>query len=96
MGVMRYEVEIGELVLVGIDPPDRNALAESLERDLARALAREGIPRQVGSGYSVDIVQSRIASRLLASGAGSAALVDGIGGAIHAALGARQSARKRQ
>ncbi len=39
------ELHIGELILHGIAPGDRYRIAEAIERELARLLADEGVPR---------------------------------------------------
>ena len=41
----RIEVSIGELVLHGVAHRDRGAVAEGLERELARILTERGLPQ---------------------------------------------------
>jgi hypothetical protein len=47
MRPQRVEVRIEELVLHGFPPLDRRSLGESLERELARRIAEEGLPAGV-------------------------------------------------
>jgi hypothetical protein len=51
--MMRVDLHIGELVLYGVDPGDREAIAGDAERELARLLAERGLPPALAQGGSV-------------------------------------------
>jgi hypothetical protein len=46
---MRYAVEIDQLVLRGFGPVDRRRLRAGIRDELARLLARDGLPRDVAA-----------------------------------------------
>lgn len=41
---MRYSVDIGEVVLHGFGPVDRNRISAGLTEELSRLLIRDGLP----------------------------------------------------
>lgn len=45
--MMRLDLHIGELVLHGVEPGDRERLAADIERELARLLTEGGLPAAV-------------------------------------------------
>lgn len=46
-------IQIDELKLRGISPGKRDRVRKALERELARLLAEEGMPRSIGSGQAL-------------------------------------------
>jgi hypothetical protein len=44
----RVELQIGELVLDGVAPRDRDAVAEAFTRELTRLLSEQGVPEAFG------------------------------------------------
>lgn len=53
----RVELQIGELVLDGVAPRDRDAVAEAFTRELTRLLSEQGVPeafRPAGDGVQVE------------------------------------------
>lgn len=84
------EIHIDELVLHGIDPADRHAVGEALERALGRLLAERGWP---GGGLEPTHVAAIDAGELaLAPGAGPEAIGAGVAGAVLRALPASRAA----
>ena len=56
--MMRLDLHIGELVLHGVDPGDRerlDALASDIERELARLLDEGGLPAALLAGGTVHL-----------------------------------------
>ena len=52
---MNVELHIEELVLHGFSPGDRYRIAEAVERELARWLAKQGVPHLLSN--NVDLVE---------------------------------------
>ena len=53
--MMRLDLHIGELVLHGVDPGDRERLAADIERELVRLLDQGGLPAALASGGSLHL-----------------------------------------
>lgn len=53
--MMRLDLHIGELVLHGVDPGDRERLAADLERELARLVAEHGVPPALAQGGNLHL-----------------------------------------
>jgi len=59
--MMRLDLHIGELVLHGVDPGDRERLAADIERELARLLDHGGLPAALAAGGSVRLDAAALA-----------------------------------
>jgi len=51
--MMRLDLHIGELVLHGVEPADRERLASDIERELARLLDHGGLPAALAAGGTI-------------------------------------------
>jgi hypothetical protein len=77
----RISIDIDELVLVGIDPGDRGAVAAAVERELARRLSATELPAAFGSTTEISLID---AGELTApSGASPAVLGTSIAQSVH-------------
>jgi hypothetical protein len=58
MAVMRVDVSIGELVLVGIDPRERHQVADAVERELAGRLSASSAAGLAAGDATIDRVRA--------------------------------------
>jgi hypothetical protein len=54
MKLTSVELHIEELVLHGFEPADRYRIGETVERELARLFAEEGVPATLTSGLEAE------------------------------------------
>ena len=88
MGVNPIEIHIDELVLEGVSPGDRQAVAEAAARELARLTAEWGLPPAEASRRAVDRVDAGTLQLGLSAQPG--ALGAEIARALHENLGAHR------
>ena len=78
------EIHIAELVLHGVDPSDRRAVGEAVERELGRLLGESGWPGDAARPASIGRVDG--GEFTVAPGAGAAAIGAGVAAAVHRGL----------
>jgi hypothetical protein len=78
-------VEIGALVLDGIEPRDRRAVAHAAERELERLLGERGLPAMLSAGGEHRVLQGQALE--LARGEDGASLGAGVARAVYGAFG---------
>jgi hypothetical protein len=84
----RIELQIGELVLHGVAPRDRQAVADAFAGELTRLLTERGVPEELGEdGGQVESVDATMAGST--TGLGPGHLGTRIAAAVYAGLGGR-------
>ena len=78
-------LEIGALVLEGVEPHNRGAVAHAAERELERLLHERGVPAMLSAGGEHRMLRGPALE--LARGESGAALGTGVAGAIYGAFG---------
>ncbi len=78
------ELHIGELVLHGFPPGDREAIADALRGELARLFAQHGLPPSLAAG--AEIGHADAGAFDLRSGSRADVVGTQIAGAIHGGL----------
>jgi hypothetical protein len=85
MSPARIELEIGELVLHGFSPGDRQRIGAAVERELARLLAERGVPASLTGSGGVERVDA--GSFPLRPGARAEAVGAEVARSVHGGLG---------
>jgi hypothetical protein len=81
----RVEIDIERLVLDGVDARDPRRLAAAVERELARLIARDGMPERPALSETKPNVDGGTVSP--PQGAGAEGLGRAVAGALHRGIG---------
>jgi hypothetical protein len=84
---MNIDLHIDELVLHGVDPHDRWAIGDAVQRELVRLLGERGLTTV---RESVDVPRLDAGSIALPAQSRGAAIGSPIASALHAALGGKR------
>lgn len=87
MCAMKISLHIDELVLHGLDPHDRWAVAEAVQRELARLLSERGL---AGVRESIDVPRLDAGTITFGPKSRGAAVGHPIAAALHATLGGKR------